>query len=427
MAVKAVSVSEAISSIGLKALIYGPAGSGKTTLAKTMPKPVLVIDFEGGIITLMGEPDILVCPVRSTEELRAVVSELLKDTEFKSVVFDGLSIYIRRRTQEIRGEKERATWDDWQKLTNEVRSAVFPLLQVRKHLLLTSLPKYIRERDERGREVGPIVGAAPNLTPAIMNELVAACDLVGYLVAPNDPLFPNADGRTVLFAPVNGLKITTKSRVFNLSQAEPDFTKWLEFVGAPELIPTAVSIPQKPTIAEDAQQPKQVQSQQPQPAGQPETELSESTGSDDLTKEIFRLAKELQMDNKALGRLARQYFGESYIRNLSDQQKHKLIAVMKKMKESKSNQQDGGSEVLQFINSWREFRGSDDLIPFESEFAEIAVKHGWMPDELEAAISEQLLELKFDFAALPEDRYWLSAVPQEILEEALKRLAGGVS
>jgi hypothetical protein len=95
------------------------------------------------------------------------VKELQFDTQFRSVVFDGLSIFVKRRVQELRGSKERVTWDEWQKLTNEVRAAVLPLLQLRKHLLLTCLPRWIREKDERGRDVGPIIGATIDLTPAL--------------------------------------------------------------------------------------------------------------------------------------------------------------------------------------------------------------------------------------------------------------------
>jgi hypothetical protein len=49
--------------------------------------PVLVLDFEGGILALMGRPNISVCPVKSGEELLQVVKELQSDTTFKSVVF----------------------------------------------------------------------------------------------------------------------------------------------------------------------------------------------------------------------------------------------------------------------------------------------------------------------------------------------------
>jgi predicted Fe-S protein YdhL (DUF1289 family) len=380
-----------------------------------MPKPVLVLDFEGGILSLLNTEGILVCPIKSTEDLLNAVKELQFDTQFRSVVFDGLSIFVKRRVQELRGSKERVTWDEWQKLTNEVRAAVLPLLQLRKHLLLTCLPRWIREKDERGRDVGPIIGATIDLTPALRNDLVAACDFVGYLVGPNDPLFPNETERKVIFQPTNSVQLTVKSRFHQLPTAAPDFAGWLRVL---TIIETAdQTVPFSVTIrgAEKAE------------FGTPQETQPEV--SEELTRQIFRAARELGIDNKALGRLARTYFGTSFIRDLNDDQKARLLAHLaqrlsaKKRDESKRSTQDDG-EVMEFLTSWRQTRGSDESFDFEAELAQIAVKNNWLPDELEAAVSEKLLDRSFDFAQLPDDRYWLAAVPKELLREIVAELGG---
>ena len=415
------TVEQALGSIGLKVLIYGPAGAGKTTIARTMPKPVLVLDFEGGILALMGEPEVLVCPVRSTQELLQAASELASDTQFKSVVFDGLSIYVRRRIQELRGSKERATWDDWQKLTNEVRSAVLPLLQLRKHLLLTSLPKWIRQRDERGRETSQIIGATPALTPALISDLVAACDLVGYLVGPNDPLFQDTQERFVLFAPVDGLRITTKSRLPRINRAEPNFSKWLDIAALPDLVTTesnisiGVPIELEVTQADSAQQsPKTPPTKPAQSAETPEP----AEVSDELTKQIFSIGKQLGLDPKALGRIARQYFGEGYIKKLTDDQKRQLISLM----QQKLKRSEADVEVDRFIEAWRSVRGYPDEFPFERELAAIAVERDWQIDELEGAVLEALLDRGFEIASLPTDRFWLATVDEGLLREVVEEL-----
>jgi hypothetical protein len=79
---------------------------------------------------------------------------------------------------------------------------------------------------------------------------------------------------------------------------------------------------------------------------------------------------------------------------------------------------------MEFLTSWRQARGSDESFDFEAELAEIAVKNNWLPDELEAAVSEKLLDRSFDFAQLPDDRYWLAAVPKELLGEIVAELRG---
>ena len=429
MAVKAISVAEAVSMVGIKALVYGPTGAGKTTLARTMPAPTLVLDFEGGVISLLGAEGIAVCPIKSTDDLLQIVKELQGDTTFRSVVFDGLSLFVKRRVQELRGAKERVTWDEWQRLTNEIRAAVLPLLQIRKHLLLTCLPRWIREKDERGRDVGPIIGATVDLTPALRQDLIAACDLVGYLVAPNDPLFPNESERKVIFQPTNSVVLTCKSRASSLTVVSPDFTAWLDALSIPQTdISVSVTVsgvssaefarPVELSEIETTEQ-QQAEEQTPELDTQPQAEQE----NDEITKQIFRVARELGLDNKALGRIAKNYFGTSFVKNLNQDQKQRLLAFLeRRLSERKSGDAKADTAVSEFIRAWRQARGDSSEIPFEVQFAQIAVRNNWLPDELEAAISEKLLERSFDFGTLPEDRYWLSAIPEDLLSEIVAEL-----
>jgi len=422
--VQTLTVQEALSEIGLKVLVYAPAGAGKTTLAGTLPPPVLVLDFEGGILALMGRPNISVCPVRSGEELLQVVKELQSDTTFKSVVFDGLSIFVKRRVQELRS-KERVTWDEWQRLTAEIRTAILPLLHIRKHLLLTALPRWVRQKDERGRENGPIIGAVPDLTPAIRNDLVASCDIVAYLASPNDPLIPSQE-RKLIIVPPNGVQLLTKSRVPNLTEAPADFSQLLQMLDLPELKPKPSVVPMltdsKPVFVaerQDEQPTQSAQSAQPtQPERAQETQETELTERDELTSRIFSLARKLNLDLKALGRLAKQHFGDGYIRNLTEDQKRTLIALMEKQLQARTVI---GDPVAAFITAWRSYRQDNEEIPFERELAEIAVKREWTIDELESAIAEKLLDRSY---TLPSDDngYWLRQVPEQLLQDIVSEL-----
>jgi len=417
--VQTLTVQEALSEIGLKVLVYAPAGAGKTTLAGTLPPPVLVLDFEGGILALMGRPNISVCPVKSGEELLQVVKELQSDTTFKSVVFDGLSIFVKRRVQELRS-KERVTWDEWQRLTAEIRTAILPLLHIRKHLLLTALPRWVRQKDERGRENGPIIGAVPDLTPAIRNDLVASCDIVAYLASPNDPLIPSQE-RKLIIVPPNGVQILTKSRVPNLTEAPANFNQLLQMLNLPELKPKPSVIPMltdsKPVFIAERGAEQTMQSTQPT-RSQETQETEESTERDELASRIFSLARKLNLDLKALGRLAKQHFGDGYIRNLTEEQKRTLIALMEKQLQARTVIED---PVVAFITAWRSYRQDNEEIPFERELAEVAVKREWTIDELESAIAEKLLDRSHE---LPSDDngYWLRKVPEQLLQDIVSEL-----
>ena len=411
--VQTLSVKEALSEVGLKVLVYAPPGAGKTTLARTLPKPVLVLDFEGGILALMGEENIAICPVRSGEELQAVIKELRTDTTFRSIVFDGLSIFVKRRVQELRS-RERVTWDEWQRLTAEMRAAILPLLHIRKHLLLTSLPRWIRAKDERGRENGPIIGAVPDLTPAIRNDLVASCDIVAYLASPNDPLIPSQERRLIIVPPEGVQLLLTKSRIPNLTEAPADFSQLLQMLNLPELQP-------KPSIVvDDKFSPEQKAEQtEAQEIRETHEETPAEANQNDLTSQIFSLARKLNLDNRALGRLARQHFGEGYIRNLTDEQKRTLITIMEKQLQAKAVVED---PTTAFITAWRSYRQDQTEFPFERELAEIAVKREWTIDELESAIFEKLLDRAY---ALPDENgYWLKQVPEQLLKDIVSELEG---
>lgn len=67
---------------GVKCLIYGTAGTGKTTLASTLdPERTLIISFESGLLSLLDEPgseQLQYIDVGSLKELNETYTELLK-------------------------------------------------------------------------------------------------------------------------------------------------------------------------------------------------------------------------------------------------------------------------------------------------------------------------------------------------------------
>ncbi len=84
----------------IKALIYGEAGSGKTTLASTFPKPMLFFDFDGKMRSIADVDGIEVVsyPVVDRAKVKEVFGQFLKDWKevrkdlrWRSIVWDGLS------------------------------------------------------------------------------------------------------------------------------------------------------------------------------------------------------------------------------------------------------------------------------------------------------------------------------------------------
>ena len=77
---------------GVKLLVYGQAGAGKTTLIKTLPDPV-IISAESGLLSLSGV-DIPYITVTSLADLRDVMTWITQSEEakrFKSIALDSIS------------------------------------------------------------------------------------------------------------------------------------------------------------------------------------------------------------------------------------------------------------------------------------------------------------------------------------------------
>ena len=76
---------------GVKILVYGSAGAGKTTLIRTLPNPV-VLSAEAGLLSLSGD-DIPFIDIGSMEDLREAYEWIIKGEgqAFDSIALDSIS------------------------------------------------------------------------------------------------------------------------------------------------------------------------------------------------------------------------------------------------------------------------------------------------------------------------------------------------
>lgn len=84
--------SSQLASDGVKLLVYGQAGAGKTSLIKTLPSPV-VLSAEGGLLSI-ADADVPYIEIGSMDDLREAYSWLINSAEskqFKSVALDSIS------------------------------------------------------------------------------------------------------------------------------------------------------------------------------------------------------------------------------------------------------------------------------------------------------------------------------------------------
>jgi phage nucleotide-binding protein len=87
MSIKLKSTKD-VAAQGNNFLIYGQAGAGKTTLAKTLPK-CLIISAESGLLSLK-DSDVSYVEITSMTDLHEAYS-FVKDSDFESVMIDSIS------------------------------------------------------------------------------------------------------------------------------------------------------------------------------------------------------------------------------------------------------------------------------------------------------------------------------------------------
>lgn len=93
MAIKLTTTAQAARDNGLKVLVHGPAGAGKTTLCATTGEPTVIISAEAGLLSLRGH-DIPVIEVGSLEDVHDAyrfVAESAEAREFRWVCLDSIS------------------------------------------------------------------------------------------------------------------------------------------------------------------------------------------------------------------------------------------------------------------------------------------------------------------------------------------------
>lgn len=90
MAVKLNRTGE-LHSNGVKLLVYGQAGAGKTSLIKTLPNPI-ILSAEGGLLSIQ-DSNLPYIEIKSMDDLKEAYEWLSNDesSEFESVAIDSIS------------------------------------------------------------------------------------------------------------------------------------------------------------------------------------------------------------------------------------------------------------------------------------------------------------------------------------------------
>lgn len=189
----------------IKALFYGPNGTGKTTVAGTFPKPLLVLDVnERGTRVLAKQEG---CSKRNVDvfEMFAQAYWYLKSGKhpYKTVVIDNVTtlqevamryVMNKEATFDLSKDMDMPTKRDWGGLSQLLKRWLIDFRNLDMNVVFIAQEKRDKEEDLESDEAS----VYPQVTPSVKSILGAAVDVIGrtYVLERTDP---NTDKSVIRF------------------------------------------------------------------------------------------------------------------------------------------------------------------------------------------------------------------------------------
>jgi phage nucleotide-binding protein len=154
----------------VKVMIYGQPGTGKTTLALSSPKPLL-LDFDGGAHRVNFGHQCDTLPVQNWSEAVEVLNEDL--SAYNTIVVDTVGKMMDYLIDSV----EKAGifgWKKWEKINEGFASFTRELSRKGKHII------FVAHRDTR-KEGDDITVFIPSLREKNYTNIVTELDLLGYV------------------------------------------------------------------------------------------------------------------------------------------------------------------------------------------------------------------------------------------------------
>ena len=178
----------------IKCLFYGRPGSGKTTLACTFPKPLLLIDMkdEKGYLIAKKIKGVTVVRAKTVEDLYTIYWHLRENPDqYKTVVLDtvtaGQSLFIedlRLRKKPNIDPNKMGMWgtmsrQDWGEISQNYGPLLINFRDLDLNVVYLSHERTFNQGEDENEDdrLDPYIG--PRLMPSISSSLLAAVDFIG--------------------------------------------------------------------------------------------------------------------------------------------------------------------------------------------------------------------------------------------------------
>jgi len=177
-------------------VLYGRAGTGKTTLAATFPKPVLILDFsEKGTDSVRSIPGIKAIRIESWDEVEQIYWYLKKNPgAFKTVVWDTVSQAQDHRIRRIlmdhkKSDQEVGGWGtmtkrEWGAVSSGLKEWIFNYRDGLNGMNVVFIAHdgvfTGNDNDEESEDEGVIMPeVGPRVMPSVSSSLNAAASIIG--------------------------------------------------------------------------------------------------------------------------------------------------------------------------------------------------------------------------------------------------------
>jgi hypothetical protein len=156
MAVKFTTTKAAATANGIKVLVHGPAGAGKTRLCATTGEldKTLIISAEAGLLSIR-EHDIAVAEVKTLQDVRDVYAELQREpARFRWVCLESIS----EIAEVVLAHEKKATKDP-RMAYGALQESMFQLLKSFRDLPVNVYMSCKQAKDEDGRHNPSLPGS----------------------------------------------------------------------------------------------------------------------------------------------------------------------------------------------------------------------------------------------------------------------------
>jgi phage nucleotide-binding protein len=171
--------------------IYGRAGSGKTTLASTFPKPLLLLDInDRGTDSIADIKGIDVIEIETLDDIEEIYYMLRERNKYKTLVFDTVTEMQKIVMKDVMQSKKKSTdrlgdWGsmarkDWGEVSGVMNKWItdFRDLPLETVFLAQERVKNVSDEEEdNDNQLTPEVG--PAVMPSIATTLNAAVNVIG--------------------------------------------------------------------------------------------------------------------------------------------------------------------------------------------------------------------------------------------------------